>query len=98
MKGFVSMDLFNNKVCEEEFEELSYEYLQDLKSSDMEKERADKLAKFDQFRMACIMASPSILSTLGIIQENGEITGILMTKKEADMVARLIHIRVKITL
>ena len=87
------MDLFDNKVCEEKFEELSeelsYEYLQDLKSSDMEKERADKLAKFDQFRMACMMARPSILSTLGIIQENGEITGILMTKKEADMVARL---------
>lgn len=83
------MNLFDSNISDEEFEELSCEYLADLKNSDMEEERTDKMAAFDQFRMVCMMSNPSALSKLGIIQENGEITGILLTGKEADMVARL---------
>lgn len=82
------MDLFDKNFTEEELEELSYEYLVDLKNSDMEEERARKMERFDQFGMAYVMSNPETLSTLGIIQDNGEITGILLTRKEADIVDR----------
>lgn len=47
----------------------------------MGEERAHKMEIFDQFRMAYMISNSVTLSTFGIIQDNGEITGILFTKK-----------------
>ena len=83
------MDLFENNISTEEFDEITCEYLADLKNANLEEERARKREEFDQFRMAQMMSSRSELRRLGIIEQNGEVTGILITRKEADMIARL---------